>query len=175
MTGWLVSTYPRGVKPSTADRLPSWKIHTSAPKEATIESVFMPSALAGRTTERRRSSSTTYVVTRMKIAVRGKSAAIRATTSSTSAAPPATRTENPPGGASGDAGARTSRTRARPCWAFGPYGVKTWTNVRAPRVEAARRAAAYRSGTVVGAAYRIWYCVTDRRGARATSERPGGG
>ena len=52
MTGWVVSTKPSGWKPRGADRLPSWKIQTSAPKLATIDSVFITSALAGSTTER---------------------------------------------------------------------------------------------------------------------------
>ena len=54
----MVSTKPRGAKPSSADRLPSWKIHTSAPKLARIESVFMTSALIGSTTERSSRNST---------------------------------------------------------------------------------------------------------------------
>jgi len=36
MTGWVVSTNPSGWNPSSAERLPSWKIQTSAPKLATI-------------------------------------------------------------------------------------------------------------------------------------------
>ena len=58
MTGWVVSTNPSGWNPSGADRLPSWKIQTSAPKLATIDRVFMTSALAGSTTERSRTKST---------------------------------------------------------------------------------------------------------------------
>ena len=54
----VVSTNPSGWKPSGADRLPSWKIQTSAPNEATIDSVFMTSALSGRTTERSSTNST---------------------------------------------------------------------------------------------------------------------
>ena len=77
ITGWVVSTKPSGWKPRIADRLPSWKIQTSAPKLATIESVFITSALAGRITERSRTNSTRYVVTTMNRAVRGKSAATR--------------------------------------------------------------------------------------------------
>ena len=48
----MVSTKPSGANPNSAERLPSWKIQTSAPKLATIDSVFMTSALAGSTTER---------------------------------------------------------------------------------------------------------------------------
>ena len=54
----MVSTNPSGWNPSSADRLPSWKIQTSAPNEATIDSVFITSALAGRTTDRRSTNST---------------------------------------------------------------------------------------------------------------------
>ncbi len=65
MTGWVVSTNPSGWNPKAADRLPSWKIQTSAPKLATIESVFITRALIGRMTERSRTNSTRYVVTTM--------------------------------------------------------------------------------------------------------------
>ena len=119
----MVSTKPSGWNPSAADRLPSWKIQTSAPKLATIESVFMTSALIGSTTDRRRANSTRKVVTTMNSAVRGKSAHTRDTTSSTSAAPPPTSTETPAGGASGPAGSRSSWTSARPSSRFGPYRV----------------------------------------------------
>ena len=49
---------PERLEAEDADRLPSWKIQTSAPKLATIDSVFMTSALAGSTTERSRTNST---------------------------------------------------------------------------------------------------------------------
>src|SRR4051812_23576158 len=123
ITGWVVSTNPSGWNPSGPDRLPSWKIQTSAPNDATIESVFITSALIGRTAERSSTNSTRYVVTTMNSAVRGKSAAIRLTTSVTSAAPPPTRTVVPGGGASDPAGARRSATSARPSDRFGPNGV----------------------------------------------------
>ena len=58
MTGWVVSTYPSGWNPRIADRLPSWKIQTRAPKLATIDRLFITSALAGSTTERRRTNRT---------------------------------------------------------------------------------------------------------------------
>ena len=58
MTGRVVSTNPSGWNPRSADRLPSWKIQTSAPKLAVIDSVFMTSALAGSTTERSSTNST---------------------------------------------------------------------------------------------------------------------
>ena len=58
MTGRVVSTNPSGWNPSGPDRLPSWKIQTSAPKLAVSDSVFMTSALSGRTTERRSTNST---------------------------------------------------------------------------------------------------------------------
>ena len=54
----LLYADPSGSNPSGPDRLPSWKIHTSAPNEATIDSVFMASALSGRITERRSRNST---------------------------------------------------------------------------------------------------------------------
>ncbi len=123
MTGWVVSTYPSGWNPRTDDRLPSWKIQTSAPKLATIDSVFMTSALAGRTTERSSTNSTRYVLTMMNRAVRGKSAATRSTTSVTSAAPPPTRIVVPGGGARPLDGSRIAATSALPSSRFGPYGV----------------------------------------------------
>jgi hypothetical protein len=55
----VVSTKPSGWNPSNADRLPSWKIQTRAPKLAVIDSVFITSALAGSTTERRSANRTT--------------------------------------------------------------------------------------------------------------------
>ena len=54
----MVSTNPSGRDPSSADRLPSWKIQTSAPNDATIESVFIASAFNGRISERSSSNST---------------------------------------------------------------------------------------------------------------------
>jgi hypothetical protein len=46
------------LEPEERERLPSWKIQTSAPKLAVIDSVFITSALAGRMTERRSTNST---------------------------------------------------------------------------------------------------------------------
>ena len=99
ITGSVVSTNPSGWKPSRADRLPSWKIQTRAPKLATMDSVFITSALIGRTTDRSRTNRTRNVVMTMNAAVRGKSAHTFDTTSSTSAAPPPTRIVTPAGGA----------------------------------------------------------------------------
>src|SRR5918995_4973029 len=42
---------PDGSKSSTPDRLPSWKIHTSAPKLAVMLSRLMRMALIGRKTD----------------------------------------------------------------------------------------------------------------------------
>ena len=51
MTGIQASIAPNAVKPSTLDRFPSWKIHTSAPNTAPRDSVFMTRALIGMTTD----------------------------------------------------------------------------------------------------------------------------
>src|SRR3972149_4171298 len=95
MTGWVVSTKPSGPKARTRERLPSWKIQTSAPKLARMERLFMTSALSGRTTERSSTNSTRYVVTRMNSPVRGKSWPMRSTTSFPSAPPPPRRGPRP--------------------------------------------------------------------------------
>ena len=47
--------------PSETKRWPSWKIHTSAPNEALIESAFMKTALNGKSSERRSTSTTMNV------------------------------------------------------------------------------------------------------------------
>ncbi len=51
MIGLPAMVYPSGSKFSRPDRLPSWKIQTSAPKLAVIESRVMITALTGMTTE----------------------------------------------------------------------------------------------------------------------------
>jgi hypothetical protein len=51
MIGLPATVNPGDWNPRTPDRLPSWKIQTSAPKEAVIESSVMITALIGMTTE----------------------------------------------------------------------------------------------------------------------------
>ena len=47
--------------PSETKRWPSWKIHTSAPKAALMDSAFMNTALNGKSRERRSTSTTMNV------------------------------------------------------------------------------------------------------------------
>ena len=132
--------------------MPSWKIQTSAPKLATIESVFMTRALSGRITERRSRNRTRYVVITMNRPVRGKSAPTRPTTSATSAAPPPTRTVMPGGGARAPLAARRSVTSERPSSRFGPYGVVIENAVSVPFVVVLRAVATNRSRGPFGSA-----------------------
>ena len=60
--GWVASMKPVGVKSSSPDRWPSWKIQTSAPNEAPSDSTFITSALTGSTTEPKARNSSTNVV-----------------------------------------------------------------------------------------------------------------
>ncbi len=51
MIGLPAIVKPGEVKPRTFERLPSWKIQTSAPKLAEIDRRVITTALAGMTTE----------------------------------------------------------------------------------------------------------------------------
>ena len=72
--GWVASMNPVGVKFRNPDRWPSWKIQTSAPNEAPIDSTFMISALTGSTTEPKARNSSTNVVATTISAIHGSSA-----------------------------------------------------------------------------------------------------
>ena len=47
----MATVNPGDVKPSKPERLPSWKIQTSAPKLAVNDSSVMTTALIGRTAD----------------------------------------------------------------------------------------------------------------------------
>ena len=60
-----VGSMGAGVKSNWSRRWPCWKIHTSAPNEAVIESTSVTTALMGSTTEPSSRNNTTMVMTTM--------------------------------------------------------------------------------------------------------------
>ena len=59
--GMVGSMVPVGVKLSSPDRWPSWKIHTTTPNVADSDSTFITIALTGSTTEPNARNSSTNV------------------------------------------------------------------------------------------------------------------
>ena len=97
------------VKPSSDDRWPSWKIQTTAPKDAVSDSTFITTALTGSTTEPKARNSRTRVTPTTNRPIHGRVAPRLASRSRRSAARPPTRTSAPAGSGT----SRTSPTRAR--------------------------------------------------------------
>jgi hypothetical protein len=64
--GHHTSTAPKAWKPSRPDRWPSWKIHTSAPKVAPRDRMFMAMALSGTSTEPVIRKSSTIVASALR-------------------------------------------------------------------------------------------------------------
>src|SRR5438093_12704246 len=89
ITGRVGSMGP-GVKPSCAAKWPSWKIQTSAPNDAEIESRFMTTALSGRITDPRRRKSTSIVAATMYASAAGVWGAMKSTVSRWMAVNPVT-------------------------------------------------------------------------------------
>ena len=105
----MASTNPVGVKSRKPDRLPSWKIQTSAPNEAPSDSTFITTALTGSTIEPKARNSSTNVVATTNRPIHGSSEPRLSSRSSSTAAWPPT-SASPPSGAGT---ARTSPTSAR--------------------------------------------------------------
>ena len=92
---------PVAVKSRTPEKLPSWKIHTSAPNTALRLSTLRISALTGTTTLPNIRNSSTKVASATRPSAIGRRAKIDSFESTSSADGPVTRTGN---------GARVSRT-----------------------------------------------------------------
>ena len=63
---------PVGVKWSSPDRWPSWKIHTITPNVAVSDSAFITMALTGSTTEPKARNSSTNVASATTSAIHGR-------------------------------------------------------------------------------------------------------
>ena len=143
MTGSVVSTNPSGWKPSSRDRLPSWKTHTSAPNAAVIESVFMTIALSGQPD--RAQEHEQDEVGRDHDEQAGPREVRRDPAHRVADVGGAATDQDrarPAGGASGPVGSRRSCTSARASSRFGPYAWSRVKAVRSPFVVAARAAGA---------------------------------
>ncbi|WP_207232299.1 hypothetical protein [Micromonospora kangleipakensis] len=62
---------PIGVKPSRSDRCPSWKIQTTTPNEAPMESRFISTGLTGSNTEPKARKSSSRVAPALSSAIQG--------------------------------------------------------------------------------------------------------
>ena len=70
--GMVGSMVPVGVKLSSPDRWPCWKIHTIAPNVAVSDSAFITMALTGSTTDPNARNSSTNVASTTTSAIQGR-------------------------------------------------------------------------------------------------------
>ena len=103
------------MKPSSPDRCPSWKIHTSAPTDAVSDSTFITIALSGSSTEPNARNSSTKVTRPTKAAIHGRMRPRLPSRSTSWAVSPPTSTWDPAGGT-------TARTSVTSCLARGEIG-----------------------------------------------------
>src|ERR1039457_6538983 len=77
--GVVGSMVPVGVKCSSPDRCPSWKIQTTTPKVADRDAAFITIALTGSTTDPKARNSSTNVASTTTSAIHGSAAPRRDT------------------------------------------------------------------------------------------------
>jgi hypothetical protein len=110
-TGLIGLMVPFGVKPSSPDRCPSWKIHVITPYMADSDRTFITMAWRGSTTDPKARNSSTKVAAATISAIHGRVAPMLDSSSARAAVGPPTCARAPAGGAT----ARTRLTMARAC------------------------------------------------------------